>query len=136
MIRFAKAFWTGNGKEGNGNISTESGVLNEVHYGYTSRFENASGTNPEELIAAAHAGCFTMKLSFVLAEAGFTATSINTKCDVDFQNGEIVSSHLTVQASIPHMNKEDFDKAITEAKENCPVSKLLNTKITADASLS
>ncbi len=136
MIRYATAFWTGSGKEGNGNITTESGVMNEVHYAYTSRFENASGTNPEELVAAAHAGCFTMKLSFVLGEMGHTATSLNTKCEIDFQNGEIVSSHLTVQASVPGLNKDDFDKAITDAKENCPISKLYNTKITADASLS
>lgn len=136
MIRFAKAFWTGTGKEGNGNITTESGVMNEVHYAYTSRFENASGTNPEELVAAAHAGCFTMKLSFVLGEMGLTATSLNTKCEIDFQDGAIVSSHLIVQASVPHCTQEDFDKAITDAKENCPISKLYNTKITADASLS
>ena len=136
MVRYAKAFWTGDGKTGNGNISTESGVLNDVHYAYTSRFENATGTNPEELVAAAHAGCFTMKLSFVLAEAGFIATSLQTKCDIDFQNGEIVSSHLTVQASIPGINQDEFDKAITDAKENCPISKLYNTKITADAQLS
>lgn len=136
MIRFAKAFWTGSGKEGKGNITTQSGVLNEAHYAYTTRFENAEGTNPEELVAAAHAGCFTMKLSFVLGEAGFTATSIDTKCDIDFQNGAIVSSHLTVQASIPGIDKEAFDKAITDAKENCPISKLYNTKITAEASLS
>lgn len=136
MIRFAKAFWTGSGKDGNGNISTQSGVLNETHYAYSSRFENSAGTNPEELVAAAHAGCFTMKLSFVLGEAGFTATSIDTKCDIDFQNGSIISSHLTVQASVPHIDKEAFDRAVTEAKENCPISKLLNTKITAEASLS
>ncbi len=135
MVRFAKAFWTGDGKTGNGKISTESGVMNDVHYAYTSRFEQASGTNPEELVAAAHAGCFTMKLSFILAETGFTATSIDTKCDIDFQNGEIVSSHLTVQASIPGIDKEAFDKAITNAKENCPISKLYNTKITAEAHL-
>lgn len=136
MVRFAKVFWTGDGKTGNGNITTESGMLNAVNYQYTSRFEQASGTNPEELVAAAHAACFTMKLSFVLAEKGFTATNIDTKCDIDFQDGAIVSSHLTVQASVPNMNQEEFDAAITDAKENCPISKLYNTKITAEASLS
>ena len=135
MKRNATAVWQGTGKEGKGNLTTQSTTLNKTQYSFKSRFEEGVGTNPEELVAAAHAGCFTMKLSFVLQEGGFTADNIETKCDIDFVDGAIVSSHLTVNASIPNITKEQFDTAVTDAKENCPISKLYNTKITAEATL-
>ena len=135
MKRNATAVWQGTGKEGKGNLTTQSTTLNKTQYSFKSRFEEGVGTNPEELVAAAHAGCFTMKLSFVLQEGGFTADNIETKCDIDFVDGAIVSSHLTVDASIPNITKEQFDTAVTDAKENCPISKLYNTKITAEATL-
>lgn len=135
MKRNATAVWQGTGKEGKGNLTTQSTTLNKTQYSFKSRFEEGVGTNPEELVAAAHAGCFTMKLSFVLQEGGFTADNIETKCDIDFVDGAIVSSHLTVNASIPNVTKEQFDTAVADAKENCPISKLYNTKITAEATL-
>ena len=135
MKRNATAVWQGTGKEGKGNLTTQSTTLNKTQYSFKSRFEEGVGTNPEELVAAAHAGCFTMKLSFVLQEGGFTADNIETKCDIDFVDGAIVSSHLTVNASIPNITKEQFDTAVADAKENCPISKLYNTKITAEATL-
>ena len=135
MKRNATAVWQGTGKEGKGNLTTQSTTLNKTQYSFKSRFEEGVGTNPEELVAAAHAGCFTMKLSFVLQEGGFTADNIETKCNIDFVDGAIVSSHLTVNASIPNITKEQFDTAVADAKENCPISKLYNTKITAEATL-
>jgi lipoyl-dependent peroxiredoxin len=136
MTRNATAVWQGTGKDGKGTISTQSTVLNQTQYSYKSRFEDGVGTNPEELIAAAHAGCFTMKLSFVLQEGGFTADQIETKCDVTLADGMITKSHLTVTAKIPNISKEQFDSSAKNAKENCPVSKLLNTDISMEASLS
>ena len=136
MKRNATAIWQGTGKEGKGNLTTQSTTLDKTQYSFKSRFEEGVGTNPEELVAAAHAGCFTMKLSFVLQEGGFIADNIETKCDIDFVDGAIVSSHLTVNATIPNITKEQFDTAVTDAKENCPISKLYNTKITAEATLS
>jgi len=136
MKRFATANWQGTGKEGTGKTSTQSGVLNDTPYSFKTRFEEGNpGTNPEELVAAAHAGCFTMKLSFVLNEAGFTATNIDTKCTVNFENGAVTESHLDVQASVPGIDQEKFDAAIKDAEANCPISKLLNTKITSTATL-
>ena len=136
MKRNATAVWQGTGKEGKGNLTTQSTTLNKTQYSFKSRFEEGVGTNPEELVAAAHAGCFTMKLSFILQEGGFTADNIETKCDIDFVDGAIVSSHLTVNASIPNVTKEQFDTAVADAKENCPMSKLYNTNITAEETLS
>lgn len=135
MKRNATAVWQGTGKEGKGHLTTQSTTLDKTQYSFKSRFEEGIGTNPEELVAAAHAGCFTMKLSFILQEGSFTADNIETKCDIDFVDGAIVSSHLTVNASIPNITKEQFDAAVTNAKENCPISKLYNTKITAEAIL-
>ena len=135
MKRNATAVWNGTGKEGSGNLTTQSGVLSNTQYSFKTRFEDGIGTNPEELIAAAHAGCFTMKLSFVLNAAGFTADSIETKCDVDFQDGAVVSSHLTVNAKVRGISQEQFDASVKDAEENCPISKLLNTKISSEASL-
>ena len=123
------------GKEGKGTLSTQSTVLNKTQYSYKSRFEDGVGTNPEELIAAAHAGCFTMKLSFVLQAAGFTADEIETRCEITLADGAITKSQLTVTAKIPGISKEKFEECAKDAKENCPVSKLLNTEITMEATL-
>ncbi|RPD48094.1 MULTISPECIES: OsmC family protein [Chitinophagaceae] len=136
MIRNATAVWTGSGKEGKGNLSTQSGVLQETQYSFNTRFADGIGTNPEELVAAAHAGCFTMKLSFVLNEAGFTADRLETKCDITFENGSVTKSHLTVSGSVPNISKEQFDEAVKNAEQNCPISKLLNTEISSEATLS
>ena len=135
MIRNATAVWQGNGKEGKGTLSTQSTVLDKTQYSYKSRFEDGVGTNPEELIAAAHAGCFTMKLSFVLQAAGFTADQIETRCEITLGDGAITKSHLTVKAKVPGISKEKFDESALDAKANCPVSKLLNTEISMEASL-
>ena len=135
MSRQATAIWQGSGKEGKGNLTTQSTVLDKVQYSYKSRFEEGPGTNPEELIAAAHAGCFSMKLSFVLGEAGFTPEEIETKCDITLSNGAITKSHLTVKATVPGIDKQKFDECAENAKANCPVSKLLNTDISMEATL-
>ena len=135
MTRNATAVWQGTGKEGKGTISTQSTVLNQTQYSYKSRFEDGVGTNPEELIAAAHACCFTMKLSFELQAGGFTADKIETKCDVTLLDGVITKSHLTVTAKIPNISKEQFDESAKNAKENCPVSKLLKADISMEATL-
>ncbi|MEJ7738870.1 MAG: OsmC family protein [Chitinophagaceae bacterium] len=135
MIRNATAVWNGTGKEGTGQLSTQSTVLTKTQYSYKSRFEEGVGTNPEELIAAAHAGCFTMKLSFALQEAGFTADELETRCDITFVGGAITESHLTVKGKVPEISKEKFEECANDAKENCPISKVLNTKITMEASL-
>jgi lipoyl-dependent peroxiredoxin len=136
MKRTATAVWNGTGKEGNGNLTTQSTVLNKTRYSYLSRFEQGVGTNPEELIAAAHAGCFTMKLSFVLNAAGFTADSIETTSTVTLDAGVITSSHLTVKATVPGISAEQFQTCAEDAKANCPVSKALNMAISMEASLS
>ena len=139
MSKYANAEWHGTGKDGNGKLSTETKFLNEVPFTYATRFGDAkNGTNPEELVAAAHAGCFTMKLSFVLNAAGFTADTIETKCDITLGDGAITKSHLTVKATIPGISKEQFDECAKNAKENCPISKSLssNIDISMEASLS
>jgi len=135
MKRFGSANWKGSGKEGKGTTSTQSGVLDNTQYSFNSRFAEGIGTNPEELIAAAHAGCFTMKLSFVLNEAGFTADNIDTKCTITFENGAIVESHLDVSASVPGIDAAKFEACAADAKANCPISKLLNTQISMTAAL-
>ena len=135
MIRNATAVWNGSGKEGSGNLTTQSTVLNQTQYSYLSRFENGVGTNPEELVAAAHAGCFTMKLSFLLGAAGFTPTSIETKCEITLADGAITKSHLTVKATVPDIDDAKFQECVKDAEANCPISKLLNTSISSEASL-
>ena len=135
MIRNATAVWNGSGKEGYGTLTTQSGVLDATQYSFNTRFAEGKGTNPEELVAAAHAGCFTMKLSFVLNEAGFTADKLETKCDITFENGSITKSHLTVTGSVPNINQEQWDAAVKNAEENCPISKLLNTDTSSEATL-
>ncbi|MEO9021048.1 MAG: OsmC family protein [Ginsengibacter sp.] len=130
MSKYANAEWHGTAKEGKGIISTETKTLNNAPFTFASRFGDAKdGTNPEELIAAAHAGCFSMKLSLVLNEAGFTPDKIETKCDITFGNGAISKSHLTVKAKVPGITKEKFDACAKDAKENCPVSKSLSSDI-------
>jgi len=137
MKRNATAVWNGTGKEGTGNLSTQSTVLDKTQYSYNSRFAEGVGTNPEELIAAAHAGCFSMKLSFLLNAAGFTADEITTKCEVNFDTaaGAITESHLIVSAKIPGISQEQFDSSVEEAKNTCPISKSLSAKITHEAVL-
>lgn len=135
MIRHATAVWNGSGKEGKGQLSTQSTVLNQTQYSFNTRFADGVGTNPEELVAAAHAGCFTMKLSFVLNEAGFTADSLETKCEITFENGSITKSHFTVKGSVPGISKEKFEESVKNAEQNCPISKLLNTEISSEATL-
>jgi lipoyl-dependent peroxiredoxin len=135
MKRNATANWKGSGKEGKGIVSTQSGVLSSNQYSYNSRFEEGIGTNPEELVAAAHAGCFSMKLSFVLGAAGFTPDNIDTKCTITLDNGAITESHLEVKATVPGIDAAKFAECAADAKANCPISKLLNTNITIEASL-
>jgi osmotically inducible protein OsmC len=135
MRRKGSALWTGSGKDGKGHLTTQSTVLNKTQYSAGSRFAEGVGTNPEELVAAAHSGCFSMKLAFVLDEAGFTADEISTDCFVTIDNGVITKSELILKAKIPGISKEKFDACAQDAKANCPVSKLLNTSVTLDASL-
>ena len=135
MKRNATAVWNGTGKEGTGHLTTQSTVLNKTQYSYNSRFAEGIGTNPEELVAAAHAGCFTMKVSFLLNAAGFTADEIETKCDISLVDGAIAGSHLDLKAKVPGISKEQFDVIVADAKTNCIISKLLNTNITHEATL-
>ncbi len=132
MKRHATAVWQGSGKEGKGHLSTQSTVLSQTQYSYNSRFEEGPGTNPEELVAAAHSGCFSMKLSFVLGAAGFTPDKIETKCQINLESGAITESHLIVKAEVPGISPEKLKECIEEAKLNCPISKLLNTNITLE----
>lgn len=137
--RTGTAVWSGGLKDGKGNISTQSGVLDKARYGFNTRFAQGPGTNPEELIAAAHAGCFTMALSGQLGDAGMTAASLTTTATVTLERiGDgfsITAVHLDLSANIPGANKEAFEAAALSAKTNCPVSKLLNAAITLDARL-
>lgn len=135
MKRKATAVWKGTGKEGTGHLTTQSTVLSTTQYSFNSRFAEGKGTNPEELVAAAHSGCFSMKLSFVLNEAGFTADEIQTECYITIENGVVTNSDLVLRARIPGISKEVFETCAQNAKENCPISKLLNTKISLDAKL-
>lgn len=139
MIRKAKAVWRGTGKEGDGDLSTDSGVLSETPYSYRTRFENEQGTNPEELIAAAHAGCFTMALAFQLQGAGYTPTELVTEAAVTLepegQGFKISKSALTLTADVPGLDRDTFDKLAEAAEKGCPVSKVLNAEITMSATL-
>jgi lipoyl-dependent peroxiredoxin len=139
MKRNASAHWAGDLKTGKGTVSTESGVLAKAQYSFNTRFENGAGTNPEELIAAAHAGCFSMAFSGQLGAAGLTAESIDTTATVTFEKLEagftVTESHLVMKAKVPGATKEAFDTAAGNAKTGCPISRLLNTKITLDAQL-
>jgi osmotically inducible protein OsmC len=133
--RKSSAQWKGTGKTGTGTVSTASGILKQTPYSYLSRFESGSGTNPEELVAAAHAGCFSMKLAFNLQEAGFTATEINTDCEIVFDNGTVTNSNLTVNAKVPNITPDKFNELVKHAEQNCPISKLLRATISVEATL-
>lgn len=137
--RNGSAVWQGGIKDGKGSISTESGALKAYPYGFASRFEGKPGTNPEELLAAAHSGCFTMALSLILGEAKLTATQMDTSAQVTLEKvGEgfsITAVHLTLKAKVPGADDATFQSLAAKAKANCPVSKLFNTSITLDASL-
>ncbi len=135
MKRNATAVWNGSGKEGNGYLTTQSTTLNKTQYSFNSRFAEGVGTNPEELMAAAHAGCFTMKLSFVLGAAGFTPDSLETQCTITLEDGVITSSHLVLKATVPGISEEQFQACAAEAKANCPVSKAYQMSISLDAAL-
>jgi lipoyl-dependent peroxiredoxin len=139
MIRKAKAVWRGTGRAGNGDLSTDSGVLAQTPYSFKTRFENEKGTNPEELIAAAHAGCYTMALAFGLQGAGFTPTELETEVavslDPEGQGFRITKSALTLRTTVPNLDEATFKKIAGKAEKNCPVSKVLNAQITLDAKL-
>ena len=135
MKRKATAVWEGSGLKGKGHLTTQSKTLNETQYNYTSRFEQGIGTNPEELIAAAHAGCFNMKLSFVLNGAGFTPDKLETTCTVTLENDTISTSHLVLTAKVPGISQEQFAAAVAEAEKNCPISQSLTSTITSEATL-
>jgi osmotically inducible protein OsmC len=139
MKRKASAVWNGDLKSGKGTISTESGVLSDSQYSFKTRFEDGNGTNPEELIAAAHAGCFSMALSSELGKLGLTAKSIGTTASVSLEKTDagftITAVHLDLKAKVPGADKEKFDTAANNAKKGCPVSRVLNAEITLEAVL-
>ena len=139
MIRKAKAVWRGTGRAGSGDLTTDSGVLAGTPYSFKTRFENEKGTNPEELVAAAHAGCFTMALAFALQGAGFTPTELDTEAAVTLepegQGFRISHSALTLRAQVPNLDAAKFAQLAGDAEKNCPVSKVLNAAITLDAKL-
>lgn len=135
MNRKATVIWKGTGKEGSGSITTDSGTLNSAHYAWNSRFENQSGTNPEELIAAAHGACFTMKLSFLLNGIGIVADSIETVVEVTLGKDELSKSHLSVRVSAPGLEDSKLQELAEISRANCIVSKALNLEITMDVSL-
>ena len=139
MIRKGRAEWRGTGRDGNGDLSTDSGVLDKTPYSFKTRFQNEKGTNPEELIAAAHAGCFTMALAFQLQTAGFTPTSLSTEAavslDPEGQGFKISKSALTLVAEVPSLDQATFDKLAEAAEKGCPVSKVLNAEITLTKTL-
>lgn len=139
MIRRSTAVWQGGGLTGKGRLTSDSGVLAETPYSFRTRFEREKGTNPEELIAAAHAGCFTMSLAFTLQDAGFTPTELSTEAAVTLErDGEgfrISRSALTLRAKVPNLDEAEFAGLASQAEQNCPVSKVLNADITLDAKL-
>jgi len=140
MKRTASAHWAGGLKDGKGTVSSQSGVLNKTQYSFSTRFEDGVGTNPEELIAAAHAGCFTMALSAELGKAGLTATALDTIATLTMEKTDagmtITAIHLAVTGEVPGTNEENFAAIATAAKKGCPVSRVLNAEITMDAKLS
>ena len=139
MIRKARAVWRGTGKDGNGDLTTDSGVLSTTPYSFKTRFESEPGTNPEELIAAAHAGCFTMQLAFLILRAGAEAEELNTEAAVslvpDGEGFKIDRSALTLRAKVPGLDQARFEELARTAEKSCPVSRLLNAEITLDAKL-
>ncbi|SHH63638.1 OsmC family protein [Flavobacterium defluvii] len=135
FTRRANANWKGTGMEGKGTISTQSTTLDNAQLSFKTRFEQGVGTNPEELIAAAHSGCFTMQLSFLLSEQGFVPEDLDTTAKVTFEDGTITLIQLELTGKVPGISAEDFEKTALKAKEICPISKLLNTEITLTVTL-
>jgi len=135
MSKSATAIWHGTGKEGHGHLTTQSGVLSDTSYTYKDRFEDGPGTNPEELVAAAHAGCYSMKLSFILGAAGVIPDEIQTTCEITLKDGSITNSHLIVSVDAPGIEDAKFQECAEDAKKNCPISKSLNAEITMVATL-
>jgi len=135
FTRSANANWKGSGMDGRGLISTQSTTLNKAQLSFKTRFEEGVGTNPEELIAAAHSGCFTMQLSFLLTEAGFVPDDLDTTAKVTFEDGAITLIQLELQAKVPNIINNEFQAIAQKAKEICPISKLLNTEISLSANL-
>ena len=135
FTRNASANWKGSGKEGKGTLSTDSTVLDNTPYSFSTRFEDEKGTNPEELIGAAHAGCFTMKLSFLLGDAGYTPSNLDTSAKVTFQDGKVVRIDLDLKGEVPNITENEFKTIADDAKANCPISQLLNAEIVLTAQL-
>lgn len=135
MKRTATAVWKGTGKEGKGVLTSQSKVLESTAYSFHSRFEDGKGTNPEELIAAAHAGCFCMKLSFNLSNAGFNPDTLDAECTISLEDGSITKSHIRLKAKVDGISQSKFDELVKDAEKNCPISKLLSTNIVVDSTL-
>lgn len=135
MKRRATAVWKGSGKDGSGHVTTKSTVLNKTQYSYKSRFEDGVGTNPEELIAAAHAGCFAMKLSFNLSGEGFVPETLEVEGTITLEDGAITRSHLNLKANVKGIDSGKFEELVKDAEANCPISKLLDTEISVEYSL-
>lgn len=136
FTRGAKAQWNGSGKEGHGLLTTDSGILSKTKYSFKTRFEDGStGTNPEELVGAAHSGCFAMQLSFLLGEEGYTPDTLNVDADVLFEDGSITQIMLDLEGSVPEISEEKFKEVANKAKEICPISKLLDTEIVLNVTL-
>ena len=135
MKRSAKAVWKGTVKDGNGVLTTQSTTLNDTQYSFKSRFDEGVGTNPEELLAAAHAGCFTMKTSALLTEAGYIPETLETDCKISLDDGKVTLSELTLNAKVPAISEEDFQKIAKEAKETCPISVAFSFDKTLTANL-
>ncbi len=135
MKRKATAVWNGTGKEGNGHLTSQSKVLDETQYSFSSRFEEGKGTNPEELIAAAHAGCFAMKLSFLLDGEGFKEKNLNATARISLDDGTVTKSEISLEAKVDGIDLATFDKCVREAEETCPISRVLDLEISVDSKL-
>lgn len=135
FTRKANAQWLGSGKEGKGNLTTASGVLDKTQYSFSTRFEDGKGTNPEELVGAAHAGCFAMQLSFLLGEEGFTPDSLDVEATVSFADGNVTTINLDLKGKVPGISADKFKEVAQKAKEVCPISKLLKADIVLGVSL-
>ncbi len=135
FIRRAKAHWKGSGMEGSGTLTTQSNVLNDTPYSFHTRFKDEVGTNPEELVGAAHSGCFAMQLSFVLGEEGYSPESLEVDSKITFEDGNVTHSTLTLKGKVPGIGQEDFEKLANKAKDICPISKLLKAEIVLESEL-
>ncbi|TDQ31379.1 OsmC family protein [Zeaxanthinibacter enoshimensis] len=135
FIRRAKAHWKGSGMEGSGTLTTQSNVLKDTPYSFHTRFKDEVGTNPEELVGAAHSGCFAMQLSFMLGEEGYSPESLEVDSKITFEDGNVTHSTLTLKGKVPGIGKEDFEKLANKAKDICPISKLLKAEIVLESKL-